>query len=178
MLGRKGMKRKAWAEDSPTAVGKPITFRTRVHQREALAEHASSGVFQSLETGFFVYSKQSQLCFFVSSNSRNFNLTETEFIQEFPQVWWPGLLSVSSLYQLYLPMCKTIPLLQGAFTPFPWKRMRTQAMGLNACFESHCTSTHAGSPVYSCLEMHIRNSSPFVKTPNETWTRFLKSHIL
>lgn len=24
MLGRKGMKRKAWAEDSPTAVEKPI----------------------------------------------------------------------------------------------------------------------------------------------------------
>lgn len=55
MLGRKGMKRKAWAEDSPTAVGKPTALRTRQCQREALAERTNSGFFKGLESLAFLY---------------------------------------------------------------------------------------------------------------------------
>lgn len=58
MMGREGMKRKAWAEDSPIAVGKPTDLRTRKCWRATLAEHNSFGLLKMFRnSAIFVYSK-------------------------------------------------------------------------------------------------------------------------
>lgn len=55
MLGRNRMKRNAWAQQCPTAVGKPTVFTTGACGREALAEHATSISFKRLGTLTFLY---------------------------------------------------------------------------------------------------------------------------